>query len=265
MFYQGIYTPRPSDYDRYGKISYEAILQILEAAAGDHSASVGDGISDANKNGKAWILTEWRVKILRHPEYGENLIVSTWVCAKASAGSVFRVFALYDGNNRETVRAEAKYALLDLQTLKPMRISGDLLASYQPEEKRMFEDLPRLRPLSGYSVETVIKLRRNDIDFNGHVHNTRYVQLAAEVLPKEVFEREDFVDIRMIYSKPLKADDAVCLKYSESNAEHLVGIYNQEGLCCLVDFKPTVEQNPTEHIERRDSEKAHWRKTGMTD
>ena len=88
MFYKEIYNPRPSDYNRNGKLSYEAILQLLENAAGNHSANSGDSIADANKNGIAWILTEWRVQILHRPENGESLNITTWVRGKAPASAV---------------------------------------------------------------------------------------------------------------------------------------------------------------------------------
>ena len=46
MFYKEKCKPRPSDYNRNGKLSYEAILQILENAAGNHSANMGDSIAE---------------------------------------------------------------------------------------------------------------------------------------------------------------------------------------------------------------------------
>lgn len=76
MFYSELYKPRPSDYTKKGKISFEAILQIMESVADNHSESVGDSVAEANKKGIAWILTEWRVKIIRRPENGEKLHVS---------------------------------------------------------------------------------------------------------------------------------------------------------------------------------------------
>ena len=60
MFYSELYKPRPSDYTKKGKISFEAILQIMESVADNHSESVGDSVAEANKKGIAWILTEWR-------------------------------------------------------------------------------------------------------------------------------------------------------------------------------------------------------------
>lgn len=90
MFYKEICKPRPSDYNRNGKLSYEAILQILENVAGNHSANSGDSIADASKNGIVWILTDWQVKILRRPRNGECLNITTWVRGKAPASTAFR-------------------------------------------------------------------------------------------------------------------------------------------------------------------------------
>lgn len=143
MFYKEICKPRPSDYNRNGKLSYEAILQILENVAGNHSANMGDSIADANKNGIAWILTEWGVQIVHRPENGESLNITTWVRGKAPAIAVYRDFLLTDENGTEVIRAEAKFALFDLATSKLTRISEELLGSYQPEDKTVFEDVRR--------------------------------------------------------------------------------------------------------------------------
>lgn len=237
MYYQKAYTSRPSDYNRNGKLSYEAILQILESAAGDHSAKVGDSIADANKNGIAWILTEWRVKILRRPENGESFSITTWVRGKAPASAVYRDFILTDDNDNEIIRAEAKFALFDLATSRLTRIDEELLASYQPEEKTVFEDVKRLRAPSEYTSEKELQLRSSDIDFNGHVHNTRYIDLAMEVLPRTVFEKDNLCELRVVYSKPLKEEDSVCVKYAATDSAHIIALHNQNGLCTLLELK----------------------------
>lgn len=51
MFYKEICKPRPSDYSQKGKLSFEAVLQILESVASSHSECVGDSIAEAGKKG----------------------------------------------------------------------------------------------------------------------------------------------------------------------------------------------------------------------
>lgn len=237
MFYKEICKPCPSDYNRNGKLSYEAILQILENAAGNHSANMGDSIADANKNGIAWILTEWRVQIVHRPENGESLNITTWVRGKAPAIAVYRDFLLTDENGTEVIRAEAKFALFDLSTSKLTRISEELLGSYQPEDKTVFEDAQRLRAPSEYTSETELKLRRSDIDFNGHVHNTRYVDLAMEAIPKELYSNDRFTEFHIMYHKPVLEDSVVKAQYHTDGLSHLVTIYADNARCALVKLK----------------------------
>ena len=237
MFYKEICKPRPSDYNRNGRLSYEAILQILENAAGNHSANSGDSIADANQNGIAWILTEWRVQIIHRPENGESLNLTTWVRGKAPASAVYRDFLLTDENGTEVIRAEAKFALFDLATSRLTRISEELFGSYHPEEKTVFEDAQRLRAPSEYTLETELQLRRSDIDFNGHVHNTRYVDLALEALPNEIFVNDDFSELHILYYKPVLEHSAVKAQYYADGLSHLVTIYADNVGCSLVELK----------------------------
>ena len=237
MYYKKIYQPRISDYDRNGKLYYESILQILETAGSHHSDTVGDYVIEGSQCGIAWILTEWRVQILRRTDSKEKLQITTWVRGKAPASAVYRDFLLTDETGAEVIRAEAKFALFDLATSRLTRISEELLGSYQPEDKTVFEDAQRLRAPSEYVSETEMKLRRSDIDFNGHVHNTRYVDLAMEALPNEIFAGDDFKDIHILYAKPVMERAVVKAHYVFKDFAHLVAVYADDVYCALIEFK----------------------------
>ena len=224
MYYKEMYLPRPSDYDRNGKLSYEAFFQILETVASNHSTKVGDGIADANKNGIAWILTEWRVKIHHIPENGQKLNIKTWVRGKAPTSMVYRDFEVADDSNHTLLTAEAKFALLDLNTMRLTRISEELFAAYCPENEIVFEVTSRLRAPSAFSAQYDFALRRSDIDFNGHVYNTKYVDFALQALPEKVLKDNSIDEIQVVYSKPVLENDNVCLKYVQNEREHYVCI-----------------------------------------
>ena len=237
MFYKEKYSPRPGDYNRNGKLSYEAVLQILENTAGNHSAYSGDSIADANKSGIAWILTEWRVVIVRRPENGEPLNITTWVRGKAPASSVYRDFILTDENGTEVIRAEAKFALFDIASSRLTRISEELFASYLPEDKTVFDNLRKLRAPSVFTAETEIGLRRSDIDFNGHVHNTRYIDLAMEAIPEEHYADDSFTEFHIVYYKPVFENSAVRAQYLVKDTSHFVSIFADDVCCALVELK----------------------------
>lgn len=237
MFYSELYKPRPSDYTKKGKISFEAILQIMESVADNHSESVGDSVAEANKKGIAWILTEWWVKIIRRPENGEKLHVTTWIRGKAPASIVYRDFLITDENGSDIIEAEAKFALFDLNTKSLVRVDEELFMSYQPEKKNIFDNAPRLRSANTYDDETEIGLRNSDMDFNAHLHNTRYITLALEGLKNADSRGYDFSEFRIAYVKPVQEGNTVQIKTLATDTGYLIEICSQHIACSIVELK----------------------------
>ena len=103
MFYSEIYQPGVADFDRGGKLGYEAILRIFENTASRHSDSSGDDIIAESRHGITWVLTDWRVQIVRRPDSKAPLRVTTWVRDSVPTGRVFRDYTLADETGTELV------------------------------------------------------------------------------------------------------------------------------------------------------------------
>ena len=87
-------------------------------------------------------------------------------------------------------RGQAKLALVDRSCNKPCLPTPERLAAYKPELRTAFADkLPRLRPPAGCTAASPVQLRRSDMDYNGHLHNTAYLSLALDAAPPEVRPR----------------------------------------------------------------------------
>ena len=161
MFYTETYCPGVADFDRDGKLAYEAILRILENTASRHSDSSGDDVIDGSRRGITWVLTDWRVEIVRRPQSKAPLQVATWVRDNAPVGRVFRDYTITDTSGTELVRAESRLILFDLRTEKIVRIDRERFASYRPEARSVFPDTaPRLRAPDVFDTQTVLPLRR---------------------------------------------------------------------------------------------------------
>ena len=160
------------------------------------------------------MLTDWRVQIVRRPDSKAPLRVTTWVRDSVPTGRVFRDYTLADETGTELVCAESRLVLFDLRAQKIIRIDQPRFRSYQPEARGVFASAaPRLRAPAAFDGEKTLPLRRSDIDFNGHVHNTKYLDFALEALPDSV-PRDAFTGIRMIYPKAVKDANSVTLKYT---------------------------------------------------
>ena len=183
MFYTETYCPGVADFDRDGKLAYEAILRILENTASRHSDSSGDDVIDGSRRGITWVLTDWRVEIVRRPQSKAPLQVATWVRDNAPVGRVFRDYTITDTSGTELVRAESRLILFDLCTEKIVRIDRERFASYQPEARSVFPDTaPRLRAPAVFDTQTVLPLRRvsrlsHRLSEGGQGHEDRHAQV----------------------------------------------------------------------------------------
>lgn len=150
MFYTETYCPGVADFDRDGKLAYEAILRILENTASRHSDSSGDDVIDSSRRGITWVLTDWRVEIVRRPQSKAPLQVATWVRDNAPVGRVFRDYTITDTSGTELVRAESRLILFDLRTEKIVRIDRERFASYRRRHAASSPTLRRgrARPMS---------------------------------------------------------------------------------------------------------------------
>ncbi|MGM9537157.1 MAG: acyl-[acyl-carrier-protein] thioesterase [Candidatus Onthomonas sp.] len=238
MFFKELYSPRVSDYNRNGKLSCEAILQILETAGSHHSDQADDNVITGSQHGIAWILVDWRVSILRRTDSTAALNITTWVRGKSGSATVYRDFILTDTAGNEVIRAEAKFCLLDRNTGKLTRINDALFRAYAPEDRAVFhKDSPRLRAPAEFMTERSFSVRRSDIDFNGHVHNTRYMDFALEALPDGIYAEDTVSEVRIVYSKPLEETDHITVKYAPVENGHFIGVYAGGTLCTMIALK----------------------------
>lgn len=238
MIYTEKVLPRLDDCDRRGRLSLKAVLHILENAANHHSLSAADDAVENGLKGVAWVISVWDVYIVRLPEISGELEVSTWTKrGKTAESSSARQYIIKDAKGGVCIRAAAKYALFDLAANLLIRITPELLERYKPEDSAAVETINRIKEPKSYVSETKIAVRRADIDFNRHVHNSVYIDYAAEALPPEAFE-ESFSELSVAYRRPIKEGDFPVAKCFADESGYIVGIYNQENaLCTLVEFK----------------------------
>jgi medium-chain acyl-[acyl-carrier-protein] hydrolase len=143
-----------------------------------------------------------------------------------------------DVGGNPCVKAQAYISILDLVRNRPVRFSDTDLARYQPEPDTVIEaPVKKIAAPKEFVAEKTLVVRRSDIDFNMHVHNTTYLTLAMEVLPEELYKEQNFQAIRINFKKALLLDDVATIKLAQTEQGYTVAIYKEaDQLCCLVDF-----------------------------
>lgn len=245
MIVENEYTVKLSEIDKNNKITNKAILSYLEDAGGKHSNIAGYGILDIPNTHLTWLLLEWKLKVIRRPNYDEKIKVTTW-SKDAIKCYAYRDFKIYDGQGNIIALATSKWVLVDTQKGRIVMIQPDLLERYKPElDKFAFEDeidkkndFPKIREPENYQYETEYVVRKSDIDVNNHMHNLNYMDLANEALPDEIYQQEELNNVRITYKREIKLGEVVKCKYSFVKGRHIVVVknYDESVLHALIEM-----------------------------
>ncbi len=237
MIYETEFKTGLKDIGKNNYIKNETILEILENAGGEHSNLVGYGVYDIEKTKLSWILLDWKVEVIKRPKYLENLKVKTWGHDMQKVFT-YRDFEVYNSNGEICIIGTSKWALMNVETRSLARLTDEIIDCYKIENKSVFENEKLLKPeipsdfLSQYSYTVT----RRDIDLNGHMHNTYYLDLAYEALPEEIFKKRPFNRFRITYKHEIKLGDTVICKYTHINDKHIVIIENGEKIFSVIEI-----------------------------
>ncbi len=214
------------------KVSNRAILEYLENVAAYHSDSVGYGINTSNETGVSWILLDWKLEVLKRPEYGQTLEIHTW-SRKIIKYYAYRDFEIYDEHNNLCAIATSKWLLINNQTGKIEKVEEKMANKYESEvDKKVFkqdDELEKLKGLENYQNSIIYETKRKDIDIIGHMHNLYYLDLAYEAMPEDVYKQRPFDKVRIMYKKEIKLGDKVVCKYGYEDEKHKIVIQSEDG------------------------------------
>ena len=209
------------------KLTNYGILAFLEDIAGIHSDSVGYGVKDVAEKKKAWILMDWKLKVIKRAGFGEKIIVKTW--AKTMFKPQFytyRDFEVYNEKDELIAIATSKWVFLDTKKERISKIDLDVLKIYNPDDKCVFgkEEIEKINIPEMYESSVDYKVKRFDIDVNNHVHNLNYLNLAYEALPEEVYNTMEFNNVRITYKHQIRLGENVKCFYSNLNEDYTIVI-----------------------------------------
>lgn len=230
MIYQEKFKIGLKDVWKGKEVCNKAILEYLEDVAAYHSDSVGYGINTSDETHLSWILLDWKVKVIKRPQYGGILDIHTW-SRNIIKCYAYRDFEVYDENHNLCVIATSKWLLINNQTGKIAKVEEKMAKKYESEiDKSVFEEkeIEKIKAPKNYKSSIIYEAKRKDIDIIGHMHNLYYLDIAYETLPEEVYQQRPFNEIRIMYKKEIKLGDELNCKYSKEENKHVVTIQSQD-------------------------------------
>ena len=239
MIFKDNFKIKLNDVNEKLEVKNKALFECLENVAARHADSANHGIKDIPAIGTTWMLLCWQLEVIKRPKYGDVLEIHTWARGVERC-CTYRDYEIYV-NGKKCVIATSKWLLVDINRGRPIRVGDDVISRYEPEYgKSVFEreELDKLKELEIYDEKVDFKVRKSDIDINGHMHNLNYLDIIDEVLTAEEL-KEEAKFVRIDYKKEIKLEDKieVSKKVEENNLYFLIGDKENDIIHSIVEMK----------------------------
>lgn len=181
------------------------------------------------KLGIAWIILNWKLKVLSRPKTNTPLLIKTWIRSENPL-FFYRDFEILDESNILVAKASSKWVLFDVNKKGITKIPKEAKEKYTYIDKFAFEEKwnEKLKEPENSTFIINYNVQRRDIDTNNHVNNLYYLDYAIEALPEEIYSTIKFSNVEIMYKHEAKLGDTLSLFYSElENNNYIITIKDE--------------------------------------
>ena len=208
--------------DRFGRMKPGMILFLAQEVAGRHCNLLSVDYDTLAAKRMFWAVTRHRVQITRMPVRGETIRIETWPMPTTRVAYPRSVIA-YDAQGNECFRAISLWVLMDLDK-RSMILPGKSGISVVGTLRGLELDTPNglmAKDLRCHQSRTVCF---TDLDRNGHMNNTKYLDWISDLLPSQFHENHQPREITVCYFSESREGQSLQLSWD----------FPEEG-CLLVD------------------------------
>ncbi|RVU55195.1 acyl-[acyl-carrier-protein] thioesterase [Anaerosphaera multitolerans] len=185
------------------KLTYTNLVNILLETSNEQSIINNATTEDLLKLNKTWMIYKWKFNLIRPIRPRETIEVETWA-AGFERLNAFREFQVLDENSNIILKASAVFLVVDLKLLKPIRVPEEIINKYNIVSKRNFQKIERIKPLEINLQCNKFKIRKSDIDINGHVNNVTYIDWIEESLTEDLYSNYFISNLNLIYNREIR-------------------------------------------------------------
>lgn len=197
--------------DCYGCLRPSTILYFAQEAAGEHCVQLALGHETMAQKRMFWAVTRHRVQITRMPRRGETIRVETWHMPTTRVAYP-RSMVAYDREGNECFRSISLWVLMDLDTrnmILPGKSGIALTGSLRGNELASPTGVVS-RMLGNHRSRSVCF---TDLDRNGHMNNTRYVDWIDDLLPSFFHAGHNLKEFTVCYLSEAREGQTLDLKW----------------------------------------------------
>lgn len=214
-----------------GKVRMSSLCNYLQETAGRHAEKMGFGFDDVRKRNEVWVIIGLMVRVLRYPSWGEVITVETWPKGLDRL-LAFRDFRITDGSGEVIGAATSSWMIIDKTSRrpKPVDVVKHALHLATPQDV-LQENPPHLQPLSYPENIHLHKVAYSELDHNGHVNNTRYIDWCLDSYSSDWHRENRIRTMTVNFLSETRIGDHIILEAERSSdhTHHLQGLKENDG------------------------------------
>lgn len=197
--------------DRYGRMKPSSMLYCIQEVSGIHATALGADYDTLAQKNLFWAILRTRVQITRLPRSGDTITLETWPMP-TSRVAYPRAAVAYDLQGNELFRSISVWVLMDSQSrnmVLPGKSGVEVIGSVQGSELPVPAGLPaKLLPRSRSRSVCF-----TDLDRNGHMNNTKYMDWIDDLIPSAFHQEHDLKELTVCYMSEAREGQELSMQW----------------------------------------------------
>lgn len=213
--YQQEFHINDAAVDCFGRLKPSMLLFYIQEVAGTHAATLGAGFEALVAKNLFWAILRTKVQITRLPHSGETIRLETWPMPTSRVAYPRSVVA-YDEQGEEIFRCINLWVLMDLNS-RAMILPGKSGISVEGTLRGNELAAPGSLAPKALNQHRLRPVCFTDLDRNGHMNNTRYLDWLFDLLPAEFHREHPVKEFTVCYLSEAREGQEIVLNWQLSD------------------------------------------------
>ena len=226
--YSQSFTLSDVHVDCFGRLKTSMILYFAQEVAGKHFEELAMDYDAMLTQGLFWAITRHKVQVTRLPRHGEKVRIETWPMPTTRTAYP-RSTVAYDQQGNELFRTMSLWILMNFDSramVLPDKSGVNVEGTLRGNELAA----PRSVALKPMANRMERQVRFTDLDRNGHMNNTRYLEWIDDILPSRFHGEHPLADVTLCYLNEAREGQNLHITWdTDSEGTLLVDIHRPEG------------------------------------
>ena len=204
--------------DMNGHIKLPDVILLSLQVSGMQSIELG--VSDKTileDYNLVWIITDYDIEVVRLPRFAEEITIETEALSYNRL-FCYRRFTIYDEAGQDLIHMMATFVLMDRDSRKVHAVEPEIVAPYQSDFDKKLIRGPKYESLNE-PISKDYHVRFYDLDMNGHVNNSKYLDWIFEVMGADFLTQYIPKKINLKYVKEVRPGGVITSAVERSGLE----------------------------------------------